>query len=81
MHCFLCEWDSRSKTERWEKHEWPPPPKKIFVSGVEKLIQEPLIDSAKRLIPLLLMKLGIMTHFLQVLDKMELVLNKYVLFF
>lgn len=33
---------------------------------------------AKSLIPLLLMKLRIMTHLLQVLNKMDLVLNKYV---
>jgi hypothetical protein len=38
MPCFLCEWDSRSMTERWERHEWPP--KKIFVSGVEKINTE-----------------------------------------
>lgn len=51
------------------------PARKSLSLGSKKLIQEPLVDRAKMLIPLLLMKLGIMTHFLQALDKMEIVLT------
>lgn len=75
MPCFLCESDSRSKTELWERHVLPP--RTSFSLGSKQLIQEPLVDRGKMLIPLLLMKLGIKTHFLRALDKMELVLNKY----
>jgi len=62
MPCFLCELDSRSKTELWERHESPP--RKYFSLESKQLIQKPLVDRGKILIPLLLMKLGIKTHFL-----------------
>jgi hypothetical protein len=29
---FLCRWDSRAKSEQWERHGWPP--QKSFDSGV-----------------------------------------------
>ena len=26
--CFLCEWDSRARSEHWEREQWPPRIKK-----------------------------------------------------
>ena len=65
--CFLCLWDSRSKNEHWVRKEWPE--RNEFPVGQKNLINEPLVDSQKILIPPLHIKLGLMKQFVKALDK------------
>jgi hypothetical protein len=50
MPCFLCEWESWAKTKHWERHGWPP--RKSWTPGSKNVIQEPLEDRDKVLLPL-----------------------------
>jgi hypothetical protein len=65
--CFLCLWDSRSKSEHWVRKEWPE--RNEFPVGQKNVINEPLVDPQKILLPPLHIKLGLMKQFVKALDK------------
>ena len=65
--CFLCLWDSRSRTEHWVRKVWPE--RKEFPVGQKNVINEPLVDPQKILLPPLHIKLGLMKQFVKALDK------------
>ena len=65
--CFLCLWDSRSKSEHWVRKVWPE--RKEFPIGQKNVINEPLVDPQKILLPPLHIKLGLMKKSVKALDK------------
>jgi hypothetical protein len=66
-HLFLCEWDRRAKSEHWERHGWPP--SKSSIPGSKNIIQEPLADRTKVLLPPSPIQLGNMAQIVRGLDK------------
>lgn len=64
--CFLCLWDSRDREKHYSNHEWP---KRVsFEVGKNNVIEKPLVDPKKVLIPPLHVKLGVMKQFVKALD-------------
>ncbi|KAI5725091.1 hypothetical protein M8J77_010864 [Diaphorina citri] len=64
--CFLCLWDSRDKKHHWLKKDWPE--RGTMVVGEKNVINEPLVDRSKILLPPLHIKLGLMKQFVKALD-------------
>ncbi|GBN18851.1 hypothetical protein AVEN_188288-1 [Araneus ventricosus] len=65
--CFLCEWDSRERSQHWIKREWPVREK--LKIGSKNVIEEALVDREKILLPQLHIKLGLIKKFVKALDK------------
>lgn len=67
MPCFLCEWDSRARSEHWTTKVWPT--RVSFVPGAKNIVRKTLIDPSKVLLPPLHIKLGLMKQFVKAIDK------------
>jgi len=65
--CFICMWDSRSKQDHWHKVTWPL--RQNFTVGGANIINDPLVDREKIILPPLHIKLGLMKQFVKALDK------------
>lgn len=65
--CFICEWDSRDKSQHWIRKEWPR--REALVPGVKNVLRENLVEPEKVLLPPLHIKLGIMKQFVKALPK------------
>jgi len=65
--CFLCHFDSRDRANHYHKKEWPK--RESLQPGFSNVIQSPLVDETKILIPPLHLKLGLMKQFVKALDK------------
>jgi len=65
--CFMCLWDSRAKQDHWTKVSWPTREKMIV--GAANVINKPLVDKNKIILPPLHIKLGLMKQFVRALDK------------
>lgn len=65
--CFICLWDSRAKQDHWKQVTWPL--RKNLVVGAANIINAPLVDSKKTILPPLHIKLGLMKQFVKALDK------------
>lgn len=59
--CFLCEWDSRARSEHWERKHWPL--RTNLLPGEKNVLSETLISRKKVLLPPLHIKLGLMKQF------------------
>lgn len=64
---FLCLFDSRDRSNHYEKKKWPS--RDSLEPGSPNVLQTPLVDVSKILIPPLHLKLGLMTQFVKALDK------------
>lgn len=64
--CFLCEWDSRSRSEHWTRKVWPS--RKNLEPGSLNVIHPPLVPASKVLLPPLHIKLGLMKQFVKALN-------------
>ena len=64
--CFLCLWDSRAKSEHWERKEWPI--RGQLNVGDKSIINEPFNDRNRIVFPPLHIKLGLMKQFVKALD-------------
>ncbi|XP_073532722.1 uncharacterized protein [Phyllobates terribilis] len=64
--CFICMWDSRAKHQHWEKVDWPP--RDTLTVGASNIVNEPLVDWEKIILPPLHIKLGLMKQFVKALD-------------
>ena len=60
-------WDSRDRAKHYVKKEWPA--REQLAPGARNIINEPLVDREKILIPPLHMKLGFMKQFTRALNK------------
>ena len=65
--CFLCEWDSRDKKNRYIKKEWPK--RGSLTSGQKNVIHPSPINSDMIILPSLHIKLGLFKNFVKALDK------------
>ena len=65
--CFLCLWDSRARSQHWEKREWPV--REQMDVEEKNIINKPLVDRNKIIFPPLHIKLGLMKQFVKALNK------------
>jgi hypothetical protein len=65
--CFICLWDSRAKDMHWTKKQWPL--RDEFKVGEKNIVNKPLIDRKRVLLPPLHIKLGLMKQFVKALNK------------
>lgn len=65
--CFLCEWDSRAKSDHYVKQNWPK--RDSFIPGQKNVLHPNLVDTNKVYLPPLHIKLGLMKNFVKALDK------------
>jgi hypothetical protein len=65
--CFMCEWDSRARSQHWEQKHWTP--RTSLEPGSKNILRKSLVDPKKILLPPLHIKLGMMKHFVQALPK------------
>lgn len=64
--CFLCEWDSRKKTDHYIVWEWP---ERTDTIGQKNIVNTPLVEKNKILLPPLHIKLGLIKNFVKAMDK------------
>ena len=64
--CFLCCWDSRAKFQHWVKDVWPA--RNSLKPGDKNIINEPLAEPEKIILPPLHIKLGLMKQLVKALD-------------
>jgi len=55
--CFICLWDSRAKQDHWKKVTWPL--RENMTLGRANIINEPLVDIEKIILPPLHIKFGL----------------------
>ena len=67
MPCYLCEWDSRAKSEQWIRREWPA--RTDWRPGTKNILHPSLVPQSKLLLPPLYIKLGLMKQFVKALDR------------
>jgi hypothetical protein len=65
--CFMCEWDSRARSQQWEQKHWMP--QTSLEPGSKNMLRKSLVDLKKILLPPLLIKLGMMKQFVKALPK------------
>jgi len=65
--CFLCMWDSRATKLHFVQKEWPK--RENFERDKANVLNEPLVDPQKVLLPPLHIKLGLMKQFTKALDR------------
>ena len=65
--CFICLWDSRANDQHWEKKDWPI--REELVVGEKNVINEPLVNRDRIILPPLHIKLGLMKQFVKALDR------------
>lgn len=65
--CYICLWDSRAREEHWNKKSWPL--RKSLKPGSFNVLQKPLVEPKKILLPPLHIKLGLIKQFVKALDK------------
>ena len=67
IHVSLCSWDSRAKSEHWERKEWPI--REQLNVGEKNIIKEPLLYRNRIVFKPLHIKLGLMKQFVKAMDK------------
>ena len=65
--CFLCYWDSSATDQHWVKKDWPS--RQDLAVGDKNIINEPLVNRDRIILPPLHIKLGLMKQFVKALDK------------
>jgi hypothetical protein len=65
--CFMCEWDSRARSQNWEQKHWKPGIS--LEPGSKNILRKSLVDPKKILLPPLHIKLGITKKFVKALPK------------
>ena len=63
---FSVDWDSRATDQHWVEDL---PAQEDLAAGDKNIIDEPLINRHRIVLPLLQIKLGLMKQFVKVLDK------------
>lgn len=64
--CYICEWDSRAENH-YKCNDWPP--RKLFQIGKKNVVNIPLVQTDKIILPPLHLKLGYMKQFVKQLNK------------
>lgn len=65
--CFLCKWDSRSRSEHYARQDWP---KRLNTTvGQDNVQFKPLVDKDKIILPPLHIKLGLFKNLVKALQR------------
>ena len=64
--CFMCEWDSRDRSNYWIKRDWPL--RESLITGFRNILHPALGDPNVILLPLHI-KLGLIKQFVKALNK------------
>ncbi|XP_023314144.1 uncharacterized protein LOC111693559 [Trichogramma pretiosum] len=67
--CFKCLWDSRDRKNHYTDHKWTE--RNSLEAGHHNVINSPLVDPKKVLLPPLHIKLGIMKQFVKALSESD----------
>ena len=62
----MCDWDSRARDNHWATTNWPT--RHDLLPGSKNVLNNPLLEPCKVLLPPLHIKLGIMKQFVKALD-------------
>lgn len=65
--CFLCEWDSRARSDHYKRKVWPS--RKSLDPGTKSVQHSPLVDPKKVLLPPLHIKLGLVKNFVKAMNR------------
>lgn len=65
--CFLCEWDSRARSQHFKVRDWPA--RECFTIGEKNIARKNLVDPKKIYLPPLHIKLGLMKNFVKAMNK------------
>jgi len=65
--CFLCEWDSRARSQHYLEQDWPK--RENYVTGIKNICKNPIVDANKIILPPLHIKLGLVKNFVKAMDK------------
>ena len=65
--CFICLWDSRDKNKHWTQKVWPL--RESVIVGKQNVINPPLVNQDRIILPPLHIKLGIMKQFVKAINK------------
>ena len=66
--CFLCMWDSRDRDQHYTKKQWPDR-EELVPCRAKNVINEPLVNKDRILLPPLHIKLGLIKQFTKALNK------------
>jgi hypothetical protein len=64
---FMCEWDSRTRSQHWDQKWWTP--RISLEPGSRNILHKSLANQKKILLPFLHIKLGIMKQYVKTLPK------------
>ena len=67
LSLLLGYWDSRATDQHWVKKDWPS--RQDLAVGDKNIINEPLVNRDRIILPPLHVKLGLMKQFVEALDK------------
>lgn len=67
--CFLCEWDSRARSDHYIRRHWPI--RQSLQPGSKNVENPALVDTSKILLPPLHIKLGLMKNFVKAMEKTD----------
>jgi hypothetical protein len=65
--CFLCEWDSRDRKNHYIQKQWPK--RDSLIPGKKNVLNNPLVNPEKVVLPPLHIKLRLMKNFVKAMDK------------
>ena len=65
--CFKCLWDTRYCGDQYEINSWPE--RSSFTTGENSVINPPLIEPEKVILPALHIKLGLMKQFVKAIKE------------
>lgn len=65
--CFLCQWDSRARTDHYIKQNWCK--RNEFIPGQKNVKNNPLVPPDKIILPPLHIKLGLIKNFVKALPR------------
>jgi hypothetical protein len=69
--CFMCEWDSRTRSQPWKQKYWTP--RISLEPGSKNTLRKSLVDPKKILLSPFYIKLGITKQFVKALPKLEII--------
>jgi hypothetical protein len=65
----ICEWDSRACSLHYSRKDWPS--RKSLEPGIMNVKNQPFVVPSKILLPSMHLKLGLMKHFVKVMNQEE----------
>jgi hypothetical protein len=67
--CLVCEWESRTRSFRYTRIDWPA--RKTLESGIMNVENKPIVEPSKILLPSMHLKLGLMKTSVKATNQVE----------